>query len=168
MTGPTQARHRPDEPESGDLALFDVDAPPVEPVEKVSADRRRTIRQRQSIERRVHPLSGSLRWNLPLHPDVQIDRDGGGPRCGTCVFRVLAHHHNRAYAKCAADARTVTRRRVDGTPYEATQYPRITHGAGSDVRAHWPACPDYELGDTGKSPDAARWNPTREEPSHAR
>lgn len=37
--------------------------------------------------------------------------------------------------------------------------PRVTHGAGTDVRAWWPACVDYSPGDGRVSPDAARWTP---------
>jgi len=38
--------------------------------------------------------------------------------------------------------------------------PRVSHGAGSDVRAWWPACLDFELGDRFVDwPDAARCAP---------
>jgi hypothetical protein len=50
----------------------------------------------------------------------------------------------RTYAKCVID--------------EAKQYPRVSHGAGTDVRAWWPACKDHEWGDP-LSDDAARWVP---------
>jgi hypothetical protein len=38
----------------------------------------------------------------------------------------------------------VTRRKIDGTEYQATEYPRVSNGAGTDVRSWWPACPDYQ------------------------
>lgn len=40
----------------------------------------------------------------------------------------------------------------------ARLYRRVTHGAGSDVRAWWPACQDYSPGDS-ISDDAARFIP---------
>jgi hypothetical protein len=130
----------------GDLALFAVDEPPavVAEVEMLSADRRRTIRQTEAIARREHPLSLALGWTLKLHDDAPVDRDTSGPRCGSCVFRVLDEYRNRTYPKCTADARPVTRRKFDGTEYQATEYPRVSNGAGTDVRAWWPACPDYQ------------------------
>jgi len=44
--------------------------------------------------------------------------------CGTCAHRVLVGHHDRTYPKC------------DVGP--------TTHGAATDVRAHWPACDRWE------------------------
>jgi hypothetical protein len=62
--------------------------------------------------------------------------------CGDCSRRVLVHWHNRTYPKCA-----------EGD---------VTHGAGTDVRAWWPACERHVLADPKPlldSPDAARWVP---------
>jgi hypothetical protein len=152
----------PDEPEvldagDGALALFAVDAPPVEvaQVETLSADRRRTQRQREVIAQGVHPLSLAITPTLRLHPDAPRDRDGDGPRCGDCRFRELDRYHNRTYPKCTAGAHPVTRRKFDGTEYQATEYPRVSAGAGTDVRAWWPACPDYQ-------PETATPNEERE------
>lgn len=58
--------------------------------------------------------------------------------CGGCAHRVLVGWHNRTYPKCDLAA--------------------ITHGPGSDCRAHWPACDRFEPGDP-ISDDAARWTP---------
>lgn len=44
--------------------------------------------------------------------------------CGGCAHRVLRQWHNRTWPKC------------DLLP--------LTHGAGSDCRAHWPACDRWE------------------------
>lgn len=143
--------------ENGDLALFAVDVPPVEvaQVETLSADRRRTQRQREVIAQGVHPLSLAVTPTLRLHPDAPRDRDGDGPRCGDCRFRELDRYHNRTYPKCTAGAHPVTRRKFDGTEYQATEYPRVSAGAGTDVRAWWPACPDYQ-------PETATPNEERE------
>lgn len=132
-----------------DLGLFDADQyrvnpEPAEPVEKLSADRRRSIRQSTALANRVHPLSLALGRTLRLHPDAPPgdDREAAGPRCGSCWYREVLGYHNRSYAKCTAD---------DGD--------RVSHGAGTDVRAWWPACRDYSPGDTALSPDAARFVP---------
>lgn len=100
----------------------------VEPVENLSADRRRTLRQRQQVEAGIHPLTG-----LRTYPDLGT--------CGDCRFRMVLDYHSRAYPKCTFD--------------EA----RMTHGAGTDCRAWWPACGDHELGDNKVGPDAMRVRP---------
>lgn len=111
--------------------LAPVPVPDAEPVEKLSADRRRTLRQRADIQRGRHPLTGSR-----LNPDPDAT-------CGNCRFRIVYGHHNRSYPKCTYG---------DGMP-------RASHSAASDVRAWWPACRDHEYGDTRLSPDAARCKP---------
>lgn len=128
--------------------LFDVPEPErPEPAEKISADRRRTQRQHTAIANGLHPLGLALAGRqLLLHPDALVDdRDAPGPTCGGCRFRRQFEHHNRTYPKCTFGAETVTRPTYDrkGT-YQATQYPRLSNGAGTDVRAWWPACPDHE------------------------
>jgi hypothetical protein len=107
--------------------LFDMDpAAPVvtAPVEKLSADRRRTIRQRNDLARGVHPLSAAIGrpdWRpLRLHEDENRT-------CGNCRFRELLGHHSRSYPKCMAG---------DGV--------RATHGAATDVRAWWRGCTGHE------------------------
>jgi hypothetical protein len=58
------------------------------PAPKLSADRRRTLRQKADIARGVHPLT-----KLPLlKPE--------GHTCGDCAHRIAGHHHNRSYPKC--------------------------------------------------------------------
>lgn len=131
-----------------DVALFDatpyVVETAAEPVEKLSADRRRTQRQGEALAARWHPLGLALGRSLLLHPDAPAadDREAPGPRCGTCWYREVFSYHRRSYAKCTAD---------DGD--------RVSHGAGTDVRAWWPACRDYSPGEPGLSPDAARFVP---------
>lgn len=115
----------------------------------LSADRRRTLRQAEAIADGRHPLTGG-----PLHSLASRHRDAAAPKsdpftCGSCYFRASLAYHNRAYPKCLAN---------DGA--------RISHGAGSDVRAWWPACPDYTPGDS-ISPDAARSIPTPIPEAHA-
>ena len=107
------------------------------PVEELSPDRRRTARQQADVE------AGRERHGGRLHVLASRHRDADAPKddpftCGTCWFREVLSYHNRSYAKCVAG---------DGI--------RVTHGAGSDVRAWWPACPDYSPSDRLSS-DAAR------------
>lgn len=62
---------------------------PVDELAGLGADARRTVRQRASIARGVHPLTGR-----PLLPaDV-------GASCGDCSKRYAFRYHNRSYAKC--------------------------------------------------------------------
>ncbi|MFF5988160.1 hypothetical protein [Prauserella flavalba] len=96
-----------------------------------SADQRRTERQAKQLAAGLHPLSAALGWPLRLHPDGAPagHREAPGLRCGGCAFRRPIAHRARTYAKC---------HHGDGT--------RITHGPGTDVRAWWPACLDYQDG----------------------
>lgn len=127
-----------------DDTLYRVAPASPEPAEKLSADRRRTQRQSEALATGRHPLGLALGWVLRLHPDAPTadDRAAAGPRCGSCWYREVLGHHNRSYGKCLAD---------DGR--------RVSHGAGTDVRAWWPACRDYSPGDSRLSPDAARYVP---------
>jgi hypothetical protein len=65
--------------------LFDMDAAPrPAPAEKLSADRRRTIRSAECIANGAHPLTliaqpGRM---LRLHPDAPRNREKEGTRCG--------------------------------------------------------------------------------------
>jgi len=63
-----------------------------------------------------------------------------------------------AYPKCCLPGPVrVYRKSADGWRWEVVEgAPRATHGAASDVRAWWPACPDYSPGDRGLSDDATR------------
>lgn len=110
---------------------------PLDPPEPLSPDRRRTQRQAEAIATGVHPLSSPLQKYLPLHTDSER-------KCGNCAFRKLLGGYLRTYPKCVVDGPT-----------------RISHGAATDIRAWWPACPDHEWGDPKLSPDAARSGPAR-------
>lgn len=120
-----------------DDTLFDGYEP--EETAPLSVDRRRTLRQAAQIAAGVHPVAGRL------HPLASRHRDATSPKtdpftCGSCWFREPVNRGTaNSYPKCTAQ---------DGA--------RVTSGPGSDVRAWWPACPDYTPADTGLSPDAAR------------
>lgn len=114
------------------------------PDDGLSANRKRTLRQRRDVLFGRHPLTGGKTF-----PDLGT--------CGECRFRELIEHHRRVYPKCwfpedrSAEA------------WEILGPPRHTNGPASDVRAWWPACKDFEPGDTTATrkgwPDAARWKP---------
>lgn len=91
-------------------------APPPDPDEQLSADRRRTLRQADDIAHRRHPLTRG-----PLHPEASAYDPGreGARRCGNCRF-LEAHGRGRTYFKCGAAL--------------------ITHGPATDIRLWWPAC----------------------------
>lgn len=90
------------------------DLPP--PEELTSPDRRRTRRQAGLITQGAHPLMGRL------HPDAVNDPQirSGGPRCGGCAH--LARSGD--WFKCGLGPQS--------------------HGAGTDLRAWWPACQRWE------------------------
>ena len=117
-----------------DLTLFDMDPEtPREPKVKLSADRRRTLRQMAALERGRHPLSLLYSHPLALHPDAPgpHDREAPGPRCGTCQFRTSATSNGwHSFPKCGFE--------VSGTQ------PYVTFSAASDCRAWWPACLRYQ------------------------
>jgi hypothetical protein len=103
------------------------DLPPDVDPETLSADRARTLRQQQNVAAGFHPLTLG-----PLHPSAvrtatRDDAPGRPFTCGTCTHRAPS----RGYPKCW----------VDTGPGNAG---RITSGPGTDVRAWWPACPDYD------------------------
>jgi hypothetical protein len=82
----------PGMPEEG--VLFHIDAPEKPaPEPRLSADRRRTLRQREQIDRGHHPLTGTR-----TRPDLG--------NCGTCSHRFLQEHHGKSYAKCDAGPRS--------------------------------------------------------------
>lgn len=71
------------------MTLFHLDpvpAAPAEPPEKLSATRRRTIRQRQAIASGFHPLTGR-----PLRAE--------GGTCGDCTH-CYARRFDKTYYKC--------------------------------------------------------------------
>jgi hypothetical protein len=105
---------------------YEPDPPPHKDPD-LSAGQRLTQRQQTDIRAGRHPLTRG-----PLHPQADPDamKDDGPNRphtCGTCTFRELLAYHNRNYPKCTGYGRTY-----------------ITHGATTDVRAWWPACPTYQ------------------------
>lgn len=112
--------------------LFDaqpylVEPAPAIPLEQLSADRRRTLRQAADITNGRHPLAGA-----PLHPNAPADAARGDRSrpftCGTCAHRTPGRG---AYQWPKCDIGTQSR------------------GAGTDVRAWWPACTNYD--DTPRS-----------------
>jgi hypothetical protein len=70
-----------------DLELFFVEPTVLESTEKLSPDRRRTLRQKADVERGIHPL-----MRTPTVPERGT--------CGDCVHRVSVGHHDRAFPKC--------------------------------------------------------------------
>lgn len=134
-----------------DVPLFPgFEPPPVVETEPLSADRRRTKRQADLIAIGRHPLTGGA-----IHSLASRHRDASSPKddpftCGSCYFRNVEKDHDRSYPKCwlpAADCGA-----------DKPRYPRVSHSAASDVRAWWPACPEYVPGDSISS-DAARCIP---------
>lgn len=129
-----------------ELMLFDGYEPMPIPKSQepgLSADQKRTLRQAEGIRKGIHPLTKG-----PVHEfgdkfAKSTDAKDLAFRCGSCVFRVVYRYHDKSIPKCRID---------DGK--------RDTRSAGTDVRAWWPACPDYSAGDQSLSPDAARSIPT--------
>lgn len=116
--------------------LFDVEPlPGAEP--KLSNDRRRTQRQAEHLAAGLHPLTCALGYQIKLHADAAPadDRDASGLRCGTCRFRQTINGHTRSYPKCSYGAD------------KSGHWPRHSFGAGTDIRAWFPACSDYEDAD---------------------
>lgn len=110
------------------------------PVERLSPDRRRTLRQARDIQAGRHPLTRER-----INPDPIA-------KCGNCRFRQLIDYHHRTYPKC------VWSPPGNDSPY-LDDLPFCSHSAGTDVRAWWPACKRHEYGDPKLSPDAARSGP---------
>ncbi|GAB3156411.1 hypothetical protein GCM10027258_62810 [Amycolatopsis stemonae] len=114
-------------------ALFDLpDAPDPAPAPaKVSRDVRRTQRQAEAIRAGYHPLGVALRTHIPLHPDAPRgdDRKAPGPRCGSCVHRVVPVREVAGrYPKCNYGG----------------DWRFASGGPGTDCRAWWPACHRYQ------------------------
>lgn len=108
--------------------LFEMDVPP--PAPKLKPDQRRIQRQAEHLAAGQHPLVAALRTPLGLHPNAAPadDRDAPGLRCGTCEFRVVPWREVAGrFPKCSFGGK----------------WARATGGPGTDVRAWWPACPDY-------------------------
>lgn len=93
----------------------------------LSADRRLTLRQQAEIRAGIHPLT-----HTQMHPQgSRAATREDGPRqpltCGTCVFRQSFQWHNKTYPKCVSHDRAY-----------------VKHSTQTDVRAWWPACPNYQ------------------------
>lgn len=80
---------------AGDLELFHVEPPTgaSDPTAGMSADRRRTFRQRADVERGIHPLT-----RTKARPDLGT--------CGDCLHRKLYGHHDRSFPKCDLGPKT--------------------------------------------------------------
>jgi len=143
----------------GEMLFEGYDPAEPAPVEKVSADRRRTLRQAAYVAAGIHPLTKGR-----LHPLASRNRDADSPKsdpytCGSCYFRIVDKYHDRSYPKCwlPGPVRAYRKGRDGEWRWETIEgAPRATHSAASDVRAWWPACEQYVPGDSSLSPDAAR------------
>ena len=123
----------------------------------LSADQRRTLRQTEAIRKGVHPLTGHTLHEFADRYARKTDAKGLPFTCGSCIFRQPGQAHGRTYPKCTFTGALG----ADQIRY-FSDLPRVSHGAATDVRAWWPACPDYSPGDTGLSRDAARSIPPTE------
>ena len=103
-----------------DATPYEVTRPDPLPAD-LSADQRRTLRQRRDIEQGRHPLAGA-----PLHEQAPTDvapGDRGRPfTCGTCSHRSSGSRYR--WPKCDIGPQS--------------------RGAATDVRAWWPACIHYD------------------------
>lgn len=88
----------------------------------LSADQRRTQRQRRDVELGKHPLTGEQ-----TRPDLGT--------CGTCALR-SNEFSPHGYPKCTRGAQHEHRAPRPG--------PYMTRGAATDCRAWWPACPSHQ------------------------
>lgn len=98
--------------------LFDAGPYRTPPEPELGADARRTQRNLAALAAGRHPVSGRA-----LHMDAPPadDRAAAGPRCGTCT-RLFRKVRSGTYLKCGLNA---------------------TGGPGTDLRAWWPACAEY-------------------------
>lgn len=118
-------------------SLFpDLASEAAEPVEKLSAGRRLTIRQHADVERGRHPLADhGATFSRELTEQ--------GHTCGDCLYRTTGTGHNGDYPKCWWPRKPDT-----DTRDRAIRPERITSGAATDCRAWWPACTDWRVGVT--------------------
>lgn len=122
------------------LPLFDAGVPVPPPErEKTSPEVRRRERQAACLANGLHPLTAALGWPVRLHADAAPADDRAarrGLRCGGCRFREVIRYHSRSYPKCLHG--------WDGDGYVFDRAPRVSNGAGTDIRGWWPACGSYE------------------------
>jgi hypothetical protein len=117
-------------------ALFDAEPlrePAPVPAPPATDGQRRIARQRGVIAVGMHPLSLGPAPYLRVHPDAEREIGGAGPRCGTCRFRGTHNGGQRDWPKC-----------LWPEPENWRKRPRVTNGPGTDCRASWPACTDYQ------------------------
>lgn len=95
------------------MTLFDLPEP--EPVQRLSADRRRTLVNQGLLDRGIHPAT--------LAPVAFSDE-----RCGTCAHHIAHRNHrgNGWWHKC-----------------ELHRLGKSA-SAASDIRISWPACTRWE------------------------
>jgi hypothetical protein len=123
-------------------ALFEVDPDLVRAELLKPAGKSRTAQQHRKVARRIGAGIHALGEPIRLHPDAPKDlhyeearrSDSTGPRCGSCVFRVLIGHHDKKWPKCHLP--TVIGGRET--------FPRVSHSESSDVAAWWPACTSWK------------------------
>ena len=122
---------------AAELPLFDLPGAPASGAPRPTVGERQRARHAEAVRRGYHPLGVALRINLPLHGEAAPfdDRAAPGARCGTCVHRVVPLREvARTYPKCNFGG----------------DWRRATGGPGTDVRAFWPACKDYQPKETAK------------------
>lgn len=121
LRGRRLLRPAPGEGSAGDLAvdtvstLFDVGPAPT-PAEPLSATQRLTIRNRDLLDRGVHPATRTAL----LDPKW-------GYTCNDCAHLRRWQYHNRTYVKCER------------------HHLGESHSAASDVRVGWPACARFRI-----------------------
>jgi hypothetical protein len=104
----------------------------------------------------MHPLAHVVP-GLRLHPRAPRvpanDGHGTDPyRCGSCAYRRLVGGHARDYPKCLYGYTETPIPEAEQRPNGPTlriSTPRVTRGEASDVRAWWPACPQWNLIEKG-------------------
>ena len=77
------------------------------------------VRRLRKTERTID----ASRWLEGINP-LTGRRGPEGATCGTCTHRVIYTNNRKQYPKC------------DIGP--------VSHGPKTDVRAYWPACPNYD------------------------
>jgi hypothetical protein len=90
--------------------------------EKLSADRRRTKRQKDMLANGIHPVT-----RLKL-------TETAGATCGNCALRMQFGHRSKTYAKCTLGA-------PEGQPHKG---PHVTNSAATDCRAWWGGCSEWQ------------------------
>ena len=100
------------------------DAPLVFSVPKGSAGQRLRERQASDVREGRHPLTGGQIHPQSTRAAKASDAKDLPFRCGSCIHRLLLRHHDATYPKCGRST--------------------MTHGGATDVRAWWPACPQWE------------------------